>query len=36
LAASAESLLVQVLYAVIALVIVYGHSQVSDLIDNLV
>ncbi|RPJ51313.1 MAG: hypothetical protein EHJ95_05595 [Methanobacteriota archaeon] len=28
--------LVQVLYAVIALVIVYGHSQVSEIIDNAV
>ena len=28
--------LVQVLYAIIALVIVYGHSQVSEIIDNAV
>ena len=31
-----KSPLVQVLYALICLVIVYGHSQVSNIIDNAV
>ncbi|MFZ5884023.1 MAG: type II secretion system F family protein [Chloroflexota bacterium] len=36
MAAIVNTPLVQVLYAVVALVIVYGHSQVSDIIDNAV
>jgi hypothetical protein len=36
LAASASSPLVQALYAGLCLVIVFGHSQISDIIDKAV